>query len=380
MGLSNLTTYKLGDLIELSDDRNSDGVYGIDDVKGISIKKVFIETKADMSGVSLTPYILVKPDYFAYVTVTSRNGEKITLAHNTSQNTYIVSSSYIVFRIKKPELLLSKYLFMYFNRAEFDRYSRFNSWGSARETFSWQDMCDISITLPDVPTQQKYVDIYDAMCANQKAYEKGLDDLKLTCDAYIDSAKKRNTSIPLGQIFEEINLRNSANQIKNVLGIDINKRFMKTKASINVEDLANYKVINKNQFAFSGMQTGRDKTVRIALYSNEECAVISPAYTVYKVSNESFLPDFLMIWFERLEFDRKGWFYSDGSVRANLDNDRFFEMTVPQIPLKEQQAVVEVYCSYLKRKNIAEKFAHSVKNICPILIKGAIEEGKSKRG
>ena len=109
MGLSNLTTYKLGDLIELSDDRNSDGVYGIDDVKGISIKKVFIETKADMSGVSLTPYILVKPDYFAYVTVTSRNGEKITLAHNTSQNTYIVSSSYIVFRIKKPELLLSKY-------------------------------------------------------------------------------------------------------------------------------------------------------------------------------------------------------------------------------------------------------------------------------
>ena len=380
MGLSNLTTYKLGDLIELSDDRNSDGVYGIDDVKGISIKKVFIETKADMSGVSLTPYILVKPDYFAYVTVTSRNGEKITLAHNTSQNTYIVSSSYIVFRIKKPELLLSKYLFMYFNRAEFDRYSRFNSWGSARETFSWQDMCDISITLPDVPTQQKYVDIYDAMCANQKAYEKGLDDLKLTCDAYIDSAKKRNTPIPLGQIFEEINLRNSANQIKNVLGIDINKRFMKTKASINVEDLANYKVINKNQFAFSGMQTGRDKTVRIALYSNEECAVISPAYTVYKVSNESFLPDFLMIWFERLEFDRKGWFYSDGSVRANLDNDRFFEMTVPQIPLKEQQAIVEVYYSYLKRKNIAEKFAHSVKNICPILIKGAIEEGKSKRG
>ena len=380
MGLSKLTTYKLGDLIEPSDERNSDSKYGIDDVKGISIKKIFIKTKADMIGVSLKPYLLVKPDYFAYVTVTSRNGEKITLAYNTSKDTYIVSSSYIVFRIKRPDLLLSKFLFMFFNRPEFDRYSRFNSWGSARETFSWQDLCDTTITLPDKTVQQKYVDIYDAMCENQKSYEKGLDDLKLTCDAYIDFAKNKNKSVPLSQIFEEVNLRNSENRIKNVLGIDINKQFMKTKASINSDDLAKYKEIKINQFAFSGMQTGRDETVRIALYTDEAKAVISPAYTVYKVTNESFLPSFLMIWFNRHEFDRKGWFYSDGSVRANLDNDRFFEMTVPQLPLKEQQAIVEVYCSYLKRKEIADKFACSVKNICPILIKGAIEEGKSVRG
>ena len=83
MGLSK---YKLGDLIELCDERNDDLKYNISDVKGISIQKIFIETKADMSGVSLKPYKLVKPDDFAYVTVTSRNGEKITLAHNDTQN------------------------------------------------------------------------------------------------------------------------------------------------------------------------------------------------------------------------------------------------------------------------------------------------------
>src|SRR5699024_1148294 len=115
------------------------------------------ETKADMQGVSLKSYKIVKPDYFAYVTVTSRNGEKITLAYNDTEETYIVSSSYVVFKIKRKDLINSHYLFMYFNRPEFDRYSRYNSWGSARETFSWDDMCNIELELPDLPTQEKFV-------------------------------------------------------------------------------------------------------------------------------------------------------------------------------------------------------------------------------
>ena len=121
-----LTKYKLGDLIEQTDNRNDQLIYTLDDVKGISIKKNFIETKADMKDVSLKPYKLVNANTFAYVTVTSRNGEKITLAHNTTANTYIVSSSYIVFKVKKTELLLSDYLFMYFNRPEFDRFLGFS--------------------------------------------------------------------------------------------------------------------------------------------------------------------------------------------------------------------------------------------------------------
>lgn len=186
-----LTKYKLGDLIEQTDNRNDQLIYTLDDVKGISIKKNFIETKADMKDVSLKPYKLVNANTFAYVTVTSRNGEKITLAHNTTANTYIVSSSYIVFKVKKTELLLSDYLFMYFNRPEFDRFSRFNSWGSARETFSWEDMCDIDIELPSLEIQQKYVNVYNALIENQRCYERGLDDLKLTCDAYIEDLRRK---------------------------------------------------------------------------------------------------------------------------------------------------------------------------------------------
>lgn len=378
MGLSNLTTYKLGDLIELSDDRNSDGVYGIDDVKGISIKKVFIETKADMSGVSLTPYILVKPDYFAYVTVTSRNGEKITLAHNTSQNTYIVSSSYIVFRIKKPELLLSKYLFMYFNRAEFDRYSRFNSWGSARETFSWQDMCDISITLPDVPTQQKYVDIYDAMCANQKAYEKGLDDLKLTCDAYIEELRRKMFCEKIGPYIEPRDERNSEGLVKLTQGICNDKYFTTPKQVADNE--ASAKIVRHDQFAYNRATTRNGEKISIAYRDGCDC-VVSSAYQVFEiVKKDKLLPEYLLMWFKRPEFDRYARYMSKGSAHEFFEYDEMEEVKIPIPNINIQKDIVNIFKVFIIRKNLNEKLKQQIKNICPILIKGAVEEGKSKRG
>lgn len=381
MGLSNLTTYKLGDLIELSDDRNSDGVYGIDDVKGISIKKVFIETKADMSGVSLTPYILVKPDYFAYVTVTSRNGEKITLAHNTSQNTYIVSSSYIVFRIKKPELLLSKYLFMYFNRAEFDRYSRFNSWGSARETFSWQDMCDISITLPDVPTQQKYVDIYDAMCANQKAYEKGLDDLKLTCDAYIEELRRKMPCEKIGPYIQECDSKNSIGlTIDSVRGIATSKELIPTKANLDGVSLENYKVVAPLQITYVPDTSRRGDKISLGINKSDKPILVSSISIVFETEKKSLLSEYLMLFFVRSEFDRYARFNSWGSARETFDWNALCDYKIPIPDITTQKNIAEIYKAFNIRKNLNEKLKQQIKNICPILIKGAIEEGKSKRG
>ena len=160
-------TYRLGDLVSLSETKNRDALYDLSNLKGISIKKVFIETKADMTDVSLHNYLVVPPDAFAYVPITSRNGEKITIAHNDTLNTYIVSSSYIVFCVTAREVLSHEYLYMYFNRPEFDRYARFNSWGSAREAFSWNDMCDIKINLPSLAVQEKYAATYMSITKNE---------------------------------------------------------------------------------------------------------------------------------------------------------------------------------------------------------------------
>ena len=368
-----LIKYKLGDLIQLCDARNDDLQYGIEDVKGISIQKIFIETKADMTGVSLKPYYLVQPDDFAYVTVTSRNGEKITLAHNTTDNTYIVSSSYVVFSVKDTELLLSDYLFMFFNRSEFDRYSRFNSWGSARETFSWEDMCDIEIDLPPLPIQQKYVDIYNALIVNQQSYERGLEDLKLSFEALIDEYKNKANKKIVGSILREIDCRNTDGSITDVQGINITKQFMPSVANTYDVNLTKYKLVRKGQFAFSGMQTGRDECIRIALYNKEDPIIISPAYTVLEIKDDIVLSEYVMMWFSRKEVDRLGWFMSDASIRTNLDMDRFYEIEIPVPNLNVQKAIVEIYNAYNVRKDINEKLKAQIKDICPILIKGSIE-------
>lgn len=131
----------LGEMIAECDIRNSANQYTIDNLKGISIEKKFIETKAKMDGVSLLPYKIVKPEWMAFVPVTSRNGGKISLAFNdTDDETYIVSSAYTVVKVQDEERLNANYLFLMLQRAEFDRLARFNSWGSARETFTFSDL------------------------------------------------------------------------------------------------------------------------------------------------------------------------------------------------------------------------------------------------
>ena len=371
-----LTKITLGKLIAICDDKNTDNLYSVDDVKGISIQKKFIETKADMEGVSLAPYLLVKPNEFAYVTVTSRNGEKITLAHNTTTNTYIVSSSYVVFRVERKDLLLSDYLFMYFNRPEFDRYARFNSWGSARETFDWDTMCDIEIELPDLPTQQKYVDIYNAMVANQQSYERGLDDLKLSLDGFLDQIKHESPYIPIGQIFKEIDCRNESAEITDVHGINITKQFMYSVADTHEVDLTKYKVVLKHQFAYSGMQTGRDECIRIAFNEGDKPLIISPAYTVFDCEDKNIFKEYIMMWFFRKESDRRGWFMSDSSIRSNLDLERVYEIQIPIPEISIQQSIVNIYHMYMKRKRINEKLKAQIKNICPILIRGSLAESE----
>jgi type I restriction enzyme S subunit len=178
----------LGDVVELCDERVGDKSFAADDVIGISNDKSLIQTKANMVGVSLTPYKLLYPNTFCYVTVTSRNGDKISIALNQSEHIYIVSSSYVVFRSKDNELLIPEYLFLMLNRSEFDRYSRYNSWGSARETFDWTEMCRIRIPLPPIEVQQAIVDVYHCMERAKTIATEARARLKQICPALIQRA------------------------------------------------------------------------------------------------------------------------------------------------------------------------------------------------
>jgi type I restriction enzyme S subunit len=368
-----LTKYKLGDLLELSDKRNETLEYGINDVKGISIQKIFIETKADMTNVSLRPYYLVSPDDFAYVTVTSRNGEKITIAHNNTQNTYIVSSSYVVFRVNRQDILLSDFLFMYFNRPEFDRYARFNSWGSARETFSWDEMCDIDIDLPPIEIQKKYVDVYNAMLANQQSYERGLEDLKLVCDAYIEELRREMPSQKIEPYIERHDVRNGPNGTDNVMGISTTKEFREPTSKVDKSNLSNYKVVRPRQIGFV-QTTHNEKVFAYAFNNTDKDIVISAVDEVFSTDEAVLLPEYLSMWFNRKEFDRYARFHSWGSARETFTWDDLINVKIPIADMEKQKAIADIYTVYKTRKRINNRLKEHIKNMCPILIKGSLEE------
>lgn len=370
-----LTKYRLGDLVELSTENNGELKYGLKDVKGLSIQKKFIETKANMKGVSLKPYLIVKKNDFVYVSVTSRNGEKITLAYNQDNKEYIVSSSYIVFRLKDENILLSKFLFMYFNRSEFDRFSRFNSWGSARETFSWEDMCDIELELPPIDIQQKYVNIYDAIVKNQKSYEKGLEDLKLVCDSYLEDLRKKYPLEKIGSYIKQKNKRNTDNKIKNVKSVSISKEFKEPSIKVNRDKLENYKIVKPGEISFV-QTTHNEKVFAYALNSTEEDIVVTSINEVMEVNKSKILPEYLSMWFSRKEFDRYARFHSWGSARETFTWEDVSEVKIPIPKISIQQSIVNIYKVYQERKEINEKLKQQIKDICPILIKGSIEEAR----
>ena len=370
-----LNKYKLGQLIELSEEINENNVCCISDVRGISIKKEFIETKADMEGVSLRPYLLVKPNYFAYVTITSRNGEKISLAYNTSKDTYIISSSYVVFYVKEFKLLLPEYLFVFFNRPEFDRYARFNSWGSAREAFSWEEMCDIDIELPSIEVQQKYVDIYQGMVKNQQAYERGLEDLKLVCDGYIEDLRRKMPSEPVSQYIMRHDLRNGKNGTKNVMGISVSKEFRLPTSKVNIDELSNYKICKPRQIAFV-QTTHNEKVFAYAFNDTDNDIVVSSVNEVFSTNERHLLPEYLCLFFNRNEFDRYARFHSWGSARETFTWSDLLEVKILLADIEVKKSIANIFKVYNTRKEINEKLKSQIKAICPILIKGSIDEAR----
>jgi len=376
-----MTLTNLGKYIETYDERNQNRL-GADSVVGISTSKEFIETKAKLDGVSLKSYKVVPPKYFAYVADTSRRGEKISLSYNSSDDEYLVSSISTVFRVKEPELLSSEFLFMYFTRPEFDRFARYNSWGSARETFSWDDMCDIEIDLPPLHIQEKYVAIYKAMLANQKAYENGLEDLKLTCDGYFDKLKKdRSLYKKLGNFIEKNELRNIDKKLnkEHVRGISNKKEFILTKADISKTDLSKFLVIPENFFAYNSRTDGRDMLV-LAINKLDEPVIVTWNYNSFNIIDNKLKelnPDFLFAFFKRAEFDRLVRFMSWGSSQELFSWDSLCDVKIPVPNIEIQNSIAQLYNVYLERKQINERLKQQIKDICPILIAGATKEANA---
>lgn len=364
-----LTKYKIGDLITVVDERN---ICGIRDFYGININKEFMPTVANTEGINETKYKVIRKGRFVFSGMQTGRDRCIRIGMYNEESPIIVSPAYTTFEVTATKIVLPIYFFMWFLSPEKDRLGWFYSDGSIRANLDWDRFCDIEMELPDISTQQKYVDIYNAMLENQKNYERGLEDLKLVCDGLLDKHKKTSPKRMVGTLLEESDIRNKDGVMASAHGINIFKQFMPSVASS--EDLRNYKIVANGQLAYSAMQTGRDECIRIALNNTGAPIIVSPAYSVLQLKDNSVLSEYIMIWFSRQESDRLGWFMSDSSVRANLDLSRFYEVMIPTPDIKTQQAIVEIYKSYQLRKEINEKLKAQIKNICPILIRGSLKE------
>lgn len=373
-----LNKFKLSEFIEVSDLRNTDKSLTEDDVVGLSTQKQMIKTKADLEGVNLGTYKVLKPGYFAYVPDTSRRGDKMSMAYNDTENTFIVSSISIVFYVKEPEKLDPIYLFMYFKRPEFDRYARFNSWGSARETFDWKTMCDITIELPPIDIQRKFAEVYLSMVENQKSYEAGLEDLKLTCDGYIENLKNDISKEPIGEYLILSEKRNDIGLgVDTVRGLAVSKQMIPTKADMDGVSLSSYKVVPPRHIAYVSDTSRRGDKMSLGYNDTEETLLVSSISTVFTTDTNYLLPEYLLLFFCRSEFDRYARFHSWGSARETFDWKTMCEVKIP-IPEKEKQkAISEIFQAYTLRKEINEQLKTQIKDICPILIKGSLEEARA---
>lgn len=202
------TDYKvLGNYIRLVDERNKD--LSISNLLGVSISKKFIPSIANIVGTDLSSYKIVRTGQFAYGPVTSRNGEKISIAYLDSEDC-IISSSYTVFEVFNKSELDSEYLMLWFNRPEFDRYARYKSHGSVREIFDWDELCAVELPIPDIEEQKNIVKAYKAITDRIELKKQINDNLTAAGTASIQrnvgkgalinltEAKMDNLSLPTG--------------------------------------------------------------------------------------------------------------------------------------------------------------------------------------
>jgi type I restriction enzyme S subunit len=265
-----LTKYKFGELIELTNEKNANGLYGEEDAIGVNIDKIIMPMRGNLEKKDFSNFHLVPPRHFAY---NPRGSRKLGIGFNDTEKTFIITFNDNVFRIKETakKKILDTYLFMYLCRKEWDRYAEFISWGSSTEVFDWNIFCEEEIFLPPIQIQQKYVDIYNAMLENQKSYEYGLEDLKLACDAYIEDLKHGIHCKAIGPYVERHDVRNRTNEIKNVMGVSTSKEFREPTSKVNRNELSNYKIVRPRQISF--VQTTHNEKVFAYAFNNTEDTV-----------------------------------------------------------------------------------------------------------
>lgn len=366
---------KLGELIEIVDVKNTNGK--ITEFYGININKEFMPTFANTDNLDPKKYKVLRKGWFLFSGAQTGRDICIRIGLFNQENPVIVSPSYTIFKLNNHDIILPEYLIMLFMRQEMDRYGWFLSDSSIRSNLDWDRFCNIELDLPDITIQQKYVAVYQALLANQQAYEKGLDDLKLVCDGYIEHLQKTETLQRIGDFLvkQETNNKQGLYNIDNVKGISIQKKFIETKANMENVSLSPYLIVKPKHFAYVTVTSRNGEKITIAHNNSDDTYLVSSSYEVFSVKDETqLLPEYLALFFNRSEFDRYARFHSWGSAREVFAWADLCDVKIPIVDIEKQQAIVDIYKVLLDRRAINDTLKQQIKAICPVLVRGAVAE------
>lgn len=366
---------KLGDFIEQCDERNTNLVYGLGDIRGMTITKEVIPTKANLDGNDLSKFLIVKPNEFIYNPRT--HGKKIGLGLNTTDKPFLISWNNIAFRIKDTNVLNPEFLYMYFYRSEWDREACFQSWGSSTEVFAWNSLCLMRIPLPSIDEQKQVVAAWRGLKNLGEQNEQMAGPLMDLCQSYLQDLKHKYPLVEIGQYIEEINERNTDNEYdEGVLrGVTNSNKFDTSKALTEGLSFSNYKIVKRDCFAYNPSRINIGSIAK----SQEDVCIISPMYIVFKIKDtelQDLLPDFLMLWFTRSEFQRSTLFYAAGSVRDTFSFAEMCRVKIPLPPIEIQRAIVEIYNCARTSKYISETATKLNSDICPALMRQIIGDNQ----
>jgi type I restriction enzyme S subunit len=363
----------IGELVRLVDERNR--ANNPFPVMGINITKNFMPTIANTTDSDLTKYKVICKGQFAYSPMQVGRDEVIRVVLYTESNPAIISPAYLVFEILDTKVISPEYLMMWFQRSESDRFGWFISDGSVRSSLEWERFCEIQVPLhSDKERQKQAATIYSTLQASERRYFKSVKDLQIICDSFMTGLVEKYESKALGIYIEQSIETNYGLGLDKVRGVSISKALIKPKANMTDVDLTDYKLLKKGEFVFNPNTARMGEKIPIALNTVEDY-LVSKIYPVFRIkTDKELMPEFLLLWFKRPDFDRYARFHSWGSARETFNWEDMCDVHLPIPPRDIQESVVAVHAVLQTRSSISEKVQKMISPSAPILFSGIIRE------
>ncbi|OED67260.1 hypothetical protein A165_05955 [Vibrio tasmaniensis ZS-17] len=374
----NSTFRKLGELIELTDEKNKDG--SISNLLGINIEKNFMPSVANVIGTDLSKYRVIRSGYFACNIMHVGRDERLPVALYKNDSPSIVSPAYKTFKVADESVVLSDYLMMFFQRKEFDRLTWYYCDSSIRGGLDWDRFCEIEVPIPSIDEQKKYVKSYTSLVDKQQAYAKSLAGLKQICDSFVEYQILKRQKEKLAPYIVQSETKNSDLSISYLRGISTSKKLIPSKANTKGVDFSKYRIVEPTEFAYVADTSRRGDKIALAMNQEDRTCIVSAIYTVFSVKeNVGLLPEYLYLWFSRSEFDRYARYHSWGSARETFDWADMCNVELPIPSLEEQKAIVAIHRVLEERKEINEKLKTLIQPLCPAMAQGVKLELESKK-